>query len=66
MKTSLSWAVMIVLGLWLTGCSSVAGKAVTYKAKDISPVHDTKTEKAANKVDNIGDKDEGGLLKNNK
>ena len=65
MKYFLSWVLMMVVGFSLTGCSSVAGKAVTHKAKNISPVHDSKTEKVAKKVDKIGvkDNDEGGILK---
>lgn len=47
----------------IQGCSGPAGKAATYKAKQISPVHNTavekaekKAKKAGKKVDKTGDK----------
>ena len=55
-KAHLSLAVgclFLSLTAWVSGCSSPAGKAATYKAKDISPVHDTKAEKASKKVDKL-------------
>jgi hypothetical protein len=61
MKQILSLVLIAGLGLSLAGCTSVAGKVVKHKAKDLSPVHDTKTEKVSKKADNVvGGDDEGG------
>ena len=46
-----------------SACNTPAGKAATYKAKQISPVHDTKVEKATDKVPDVKKDDKKGLLK---
>ena len=57
MKKSVLSLLLLVLPcsllIGVVGCSSPAGKAATYKAKDLSPVHDTKKEKATGNVRNI-------------
>ena len=60
------WNILVVCAVFAaafaSGCGTPAGKAATYKAKQISPVHDTKVEKANQKIGNaadFGDKDKG-------
>jgi hypothetical protein len=45
-------AALLLSGITLlpSGCNSPAGKAAGYKAKKVSPVHDTKVEKAGKEV----------------
>ena len=64
MKQILSLVLIAGLGLSLAGCSSAAGKAVKYKAKDLSPVHDTKTEKVSKKADKLVGGDDEGTRRN--
>jgi len=51
-KTGIVVCAVAMSGLLLgpIGCSSPAGKVATHKAKKVSPVHDTKAEKAKKEV----------------
>ena len=61
------WVILAAMSLCalslLSACNTLAGKTATHKAKQISPVHDTKVEKAADKVPDVKKDDEKGLLK---
>ena len=57
-RSIILFSAIACLGLMVSGCSTAATKAAKHKAKKVSPLHDTKDEKAKKKVDKVvGDKD---------
>ena len=61
MKRILVLVLIACLGLSLAGCSSVGGKVVEHKVKNVMPGAQTKDEKIAKKAEKVvGGDDEGG------